>query len=154
MTTYDAYEAYQEDGMEGVVESVATDVVMGAMTGGAFKIIGKGAKVAWKGTTQKAVNDFTKIDANIVKTPVGRSGNVLKVTKNNIPTTIDGTKFTGHALDQMQSRGVISPSAVIDVVKNPLKILPGNTPETTVFIKNNLKVITNKSGDIVTVIYQ
>ena len=54
----------------------------------------------------------------------------------------------------MQSRGVISPSAVIDVVKNPLKILPGNTPETTVFIKNNLKVITNKSGDIVTVIYQ
>jgi hypothetical protein len=63
MTTYDAYEAYQEDGVEGVVESVATDVVMGAMTGGAFKIIGKGAKVAWKGTTQKALKNEGKNSA-------------------------------------------------------------------------------------------
>ena len=66
MTTYDAYEAYQEDGVEGVVESVATDVVMGAMTGGAFKIIGKGAKVAWKGTTQKAVKNEGKDSAKNV----------------------------------------------------------------------------------------
>lgn len=66
MTTYDAYEAYQEDGVEGVVESVATDVVMGAMTGGAFKIIGKGAKVAWKGTTQKALKNEGKDSAKNV----------------------------------------------------------------------------------------
>lgn len=63
MTTYDAYEAYQEDGMEGVVESVTTDVVMGAMTGGAFKIIGKGVKVAWKGTTQKVLKNEGKNSA-------------------------------------------------------------------------------------------
>jgi len=36
---------------------------MGAMTGGAFKIIGKGAKVAWKGTTQKALKNEGKDSA-------------------------------------------------------------------------------------------
>ena len=92
--------------------------------------------------------------ANIAKTPVGRSGNVLEVLTKNSPTTINGTKFTGHALDQMQARGILSPSAVLDVVKNPARTFPGNTPGTTVFIRDNLKVITNKAGDIITVIPQ
>ena len=105
--------------------------------------------------TKQGIKEVGKeVAKNFTKTPVGRSGNVLKVTKNNVPTTIDGTKFTGHALDKMQSRGIISPSTVIDVVKNPVKILPGNTQGTTVFIKDNLKVVTNKSGDIITVIPQ
>ncbi|MGO3195377.1 MAG: hypothetical protein ACTIKE_15275 [Sphingobacterium sp.] len=73
---------------------------------------------------------------NIAKIPVGRSGNILNVITKNVPTTINGTKFTGHALDQMQARGVLSPNAVLDVVKNPTSILEGNTPGTTVFIRN------------------
>eukprot|EP01132_Coremiostelium_polycephalum_P001037 gene1037-1315_t len=63
---------------------------------------------------------------NIAKIPVGRRGNVLRIITKNTPTTIQGTKFTGHALDQMQARGILSPSAVLDVVKNPA----GNKPET------------------------
>lgn len=86
------------------------------------------------------------------RTPVGRSGNPLGSVAPNSPTTIDGTKFTGHALDQMQSRGVLSPSAVLDVVKNPGTVIPGNTPGTTVFIRENLRVVVNKVGDIITVI--
>ena len=91
---------------------------------------------------------------NVAKTPVGRSGNILNVVTKNSPTTINGTKFTGHALDQMQARGILSPSVVLDVIKNPARILPGNTPGTTAFLGNNLKVITNKAGDIITVIPQ
>ncbi len=104
------------------------------------------------GSYMKAV--AAKAGANLAKTPVGRSGNVLKVVTKNTPTTINGTRFTGHALDQMQARGVLSPSAVLDVVKHPARMFPGNTPGTTVFIRDNLKIITNKAGDIITVIPQ
>ena len=75
------------------------------------------------------------------------------VAKNS-PTTINGTKFTGHALDQMQARGILSPRVVLDVIKNPTQTFPGNRSGTMVFIRDNLKVITNKAGDIMTVIWQ
>jgi hypothetical protein len=88
------------------------------------------------------------ITKQAVKIPVGRSGNILKVATKNTATTINGTKFTGHALDQMQARGILSPSAVLDVVKNSAMMFPGNRPGTMVFIKDNLKVITNKAGGI------
>jgi RHS repeat-associated protein len=91
---------------------------------------------------------------SIAKTPVGRSGNILKITTKNSPKIINGTKFTGHALDQMQSRGIISPYSVLDVVKNPTQILSGSTQGTIVFIKDNLKVVTNNAGDIITVMWQ
>lgn len=88
------------------------------------------------------------------KTPVGKNGSVIKVISNNKPAIIDGVKFTGHALDQMQARGIISPSAVLDVIRNPIKVIPGNMPETFVCIKDNLKVVVNAAGDIITVIPQ
>ena len=90
------------------------------------------------------------------KVPVGRRGkghgiNVLKGT--NTDTIINGRKFSGHALDQMQGRGFV-PTVVEDVVKHPSKVVPGNTPGTTVYIGEKLKVILNKAGDVVTVIHQ
>lgn len=47
----------------------------------------------------------------------------------------------------------ISPTAVIDVLKKPTQILSGKTPNTVVYIKDNLKVVANKAGDIVTVMW-
>lgn len=98
---------------------------------------------------------ITRIDDQVICAgePVGRSGNVLNIVAKNRPTVINGVKFTGHALDQMQSRGIISPTAVIDVIKSTKGIV-GNTPNTLVFIRENLKVVTNLNGDIVTVIWQ
>jgi len=104
--------------------------------------------------SKKAVDVAARGAGNLAKTPVGRSGNVMKVLTKNSSTTIGGRKFTGHALDQMQSRGILSPRAVLDVIKNPARTFPGNTPGTSVFIRDNLKVITNKAGDIITVIPQ
>jgi hypothetical protein len=91
------------------------------------------------------------------KSLVGRSGNVMeefvKGAARNLPSVIDGRKFTGHALDQMQNRGIISPTAVNDVIKNATQVIPGNTPGTSVYIKENLKVVTNSVGDVLTVIW-
>jgi RHS repeat-associated protein len=90
------------------------------------------------------------------KTFVGRSGNPMenfypKVSQNT-PTVINGVKFTGHALDQMRNRGVLSPSVVIDAINNPTRVIAGNTPGTTVYARDNLMVVTNAVGDVITVI--
>jgi len=90
----------------------------------------------------------------MTKVPVGRSENIMSSVARNSPVMINGVKFTGHALDQMQARGILSPTAVLDVVKNPARVFSGNQPGTMVFIRDNLKIVTNKAGDIVTVIWQ
>jgi RHS repeat-associated protein len=90
-------------------------------------------------------------------TPVGRRGDEMKnLPSHNKPTTINGVEFTGHALDQMQARGVISPTAVLDVVQNGVK-LPGNSPNEVVHVTldGTLKVVTNTAGTkIISVIPQ
>jgi hypothetical protein len=87
-------------------------------------------------------------------TPVGRPGSFLNVVTKNKPEIINGIKFTGHALDRMQERGILSPSVILDIVKNPSTAYPGNRPDTYVYVRDNLKVITNVAGDILTVIPQ
>ena len=43
--------------------------------------------------------------------PIGRRGNPMNVKRGtNSPEVINGRKYTGHALDQMQGRGI--PSSV------------------------------------------
>ena len=100
-----------------------------------------------------SINETVKEGANIARTPVGRSGNVMTSVAKSSPTIIDGTKFTAHALEQMQARGIISPSAVLDVIRHPAQVLPGRTLGTMVYIRDNLKIVTNTAGDIVTVIW-
>jgi len=100
-----------------------------------------------------SINETVREGANIARTPVGRSGNVMTSVAKSSPTIIDGTKFTAHALEQMQARGIISPSAVLDVIRHPAQVLPGRTLGTMVYIRDNLKIVTNTAGDIVTVIW-
>ena len=92
------------------------------------------------------------------KSPVGRSSNVLqeftKAAARNTSSVINGRKYTGHALDQMQNRGIISPTAVDDVIRNPDQVIPGNTLGTCIYSRDNLKVVTNTSGDVITVLWQ
>lgn len=85
------------------------------------------------------------------KLPVGKPGTPMEINTPNTPTTILGREFSGHSLDQMQARGVISPTAVDDVIRNPSSSTPGNTPNTTVHQRDNLRVIVNEKGKVVTV---
>lgn len=105
-----------------------------------------------------ASKSATTVATQTAKSPVGRSGNVLqeftKGAARNTSTVINGRKYTGHALDQMQNRGIISPTAVDDVIRNPAQVIPGNTPGTSVYIRDNLKVVANTAGDVITVVWQ
>jgi RHS repeat-associated protein len=85
-------------------------------------------------------------------TPVGRSGVSNRVLgRPNSPAVKAGRNFSGHALDQMQARG-IPPS----VVANTIRIgrpSGGNTPGTTRYYdsRNNVSVVINSQGGVVTV---
>lgn len=75
--------------------------------------------------------------------------NVKKGT--NSPQTINDINYTGHALDEMQSEGIV-PSAVENTVKGSQGV-HGKIPGTTAHYDpvNNVTVIINAAGDVVTV---
>lgn len=85
-------------------------------------------------------------------TPIGRRGNPIEVTPGtNRPVKIDGRLYSGHAVDQMQGRGVPS-SAVEDTIRNG-QLSPGNNPgETSYASPNGVKVVTGADGQVITVI--
>lgn len=65
MTAYDTYQAYEEGGVEGAVESAATDMVMGAVTGGVVKVGAKAVKGAWNGLKKLSVTTAKNKDVGI-----------------------------------------------------------------------------------------
>jgi len=65
----------------------------------------------------------------------------------NSPATIGGRKYTGHALDQMQGRG-LTPSVVEDTIQNGVSS-PGKG-STIDYVTDQAKVVTNEAGDVVT----
>ena len=87
-------------------------------------------------------------------TPVGRQGSPLGSVQGNAPTTIGGRQYSGHAIDQMQARGV-PPSAVENTIQHgvPGRPQPVGSGTTSHFDPvNNITVITDTaSGRVVTV---
>ena len=103
----------------------------------------------------RACGMFGRASADEVpaSTPVGRRGSPMDVERGtNSPSSIGGRDFDGHALDQMQGRGV-TPSVVEDTIATGARS-PGNTAGTTVFesSKNGVSVVVNSDGKVVTVI--
>jgi filamentous hemagglutinin len=83
-------------------------------------------------------------------TPVGRKGKEIQVPRSNKPAKIAGRDYSGHALDRMQERG-LTPSAVENTIQHG-SVRPGRDPGTTAHYdsRNNLTVITNETGGVVT----
>ena len=82
--------------------------------------------------------------------PVGRRGAPMEVPRGtNTPTTIDGRRYSGHALDQMQGRG-FTPRVVENSIEHG-KRAPGNRPGSTEHLFEGVKVITNDEGGVITV---
>ncbi|MDO3382376.1 RHS repeat-associated core domain-containing protein [Gilvimarinus algae] len=71
----------------------------------------------------------------------------------NEMTTFNGTKFSGHALDQMQNRGIM-PSVVLNVIRTG-KIFRTRAGTTGFYdAVNNIRVIIDsKTGKVITVIW-
>jgi hypothetical protein len=90
-------------------------------------------------------------DAVRASTPVGRRGAPLTVPPGtNAPATIGGRNFTGHALDQMQSRG-FTPTVVENAIQHGART-PGNQAGTFQHVFEGVRVITNEAGGVITVI--
>ena len=71
----------------------------------------------------------------------------------SVGTTINGRRFSGHALDQMQNRG-IPPSVVQNAIEHGISSL-GNKPGTQIFtdMVNKIRVVINSTtGNVITVI--
>jgi hypothetical protein len=66
----------------------------------------------------------------------------------NAETIISGRVFSGHALNEMQSSGLM-PSVIEDVIVNGSRAA-GNETGTFVHQLNGVRVITNQSGKVVT----
>ena len=94
--------------------------------------------------------DVNKSGSKPTQTPTGKRGSPIDVKPGtNKPEVINGRKYTGHSLDQMQGRGT-PPSAVEEAIQNGSKA-PGNTPGTTIHTSSDVRVITNSNGDVITV---
>jgi hypothetical protein len=87
----------------------------------------------------------------------GNSGFQLQspagVPPRNDPATIDGVPYSGHALDQMQNRGLF-PSVTGQAIQNGLQGL-SKVPDASVSYDpvNNVSVIQNNlTGNVITVL--
>jgi len=71
----------------------------------------------------------------------------------NKATTIGNREYTGHALDQMQNRG-LTPTVVEDTISSRNYVGPGNRPNTKIYYspENGVRIVTNDQGHVVTVI--
>ena len=86
------------------------------------------------------------------QTPVGSQSNYMNAIGNNQSATIDGVHYSGHALDQMQGRGILSPSIVKDALMNNVNIISGNSPNTFIVTgQNGIRVIINQFGKVITI---
>jgi hypothetical protein len=88
-------------------------------------------------------------------TPVGRMGSELRVLRgSNSSATIAGRQFSGHALDKMQSQGLV-PSVVEDTILSGRRSV-GRTGGTLVYYStsNNVTVIVDAAtGRVITTGY-
>ncbi len=84
--------------------------------------------------------------------PVGRLGSPMNVRPGtNLPTTINGRTYTGHALDQMQGRGLV-PSVVEDAIATGVQSV--GRRGATVYTTDQARVILNPNGSVKTVMPQ
>jgi len=86
------------------------------------------------------------------QTIVGRRGFEVYVRPGtNAPARIGGREFTGHALDQMQGRG-ITPSMVKEALANGTR--SAGRDGARIYRTDDLKVVVNPSGSVKTVMWQ
>jgi filamentous hemagglutinin len=86
-------------------------------------------------------------------TPTGQGGSPMDVSPGtNSPATIGGISYSGHALDEMQSDGIV-PSAVQNAIETGTAV-SGKNPGTVAYYDsvNNITVVTSSSsGKVITV---
>ena len=120
----------------GMVLGKAVSLVAGALRGGA---VAAGAEAA------------EEVGAS-ARTPVGSRRSPMHVPRGtNAPTEIAGRRYTGHAIDQMQGRG-ITPSMVEETITQGAQ--SAGHSGASVYQLPGIKIVVNPSGSVKTVIWQ
>lgn len=123
--------------------AVGGDVLKGAaIAGGVTAVAGVAGRAA-------GAVDGALTTASEASTPVGRLGSPMNTEGMNAAETINGTDYSGHAIDRMQSVG-LTPSVVEDTIQTGVPG-PGNTPGTATLTTDQLKVVINSDKQVVTV---
>ena len=145
----DIQAAQQLVATQGLILNLGVRMYAGGITGGAFgwaagEFIGGLAE----GLSAETTVGETAV-AGEASTPIGSTRSPMNVAPGtNEGTTIGGRWYTGHALDQMQGRGLM-PSVIEDTIKTGTAS-PGNTAGTTVYMTGQARVVVNSAGDVVT----
>ena len=86
------------------------------------------------------------------KNPFNQPKNPEYQKSRNAASNIDGTDFSGHSLDRLQDRG-IPISVVKEAINYGVKSDLGNGISKYHDAKNNISVIVNNEGKVITVRY-
>lgn len=70
--------------------------------------------------------------------------------RRNQRQLVNGRYYSGHALDQLQDRGIM-PSVVETAIQHGRKI-PDSTANVFIDDINRIKVVVNRDGEVITVI--
>jgi hypothetical protein len=96
-----------------------------------------------------AANTGVGLVDDAARLPVGQLGNPMQVPgPQNLPTVINGRSYTGHALDQMQGRGLM-PSVVEDTISTGVQSAGRDGAQ--IFTTGQARIIVNPNGSIKTV---
>lgn len=130
-------------GVAGATRCGTSCAYQGGMEGAAF---GYSAGPATRGAA--GATDTAAADGSFV---VGRSGSPIDIAPGtNAPTEINGTQFSGHALDQMQGRG-IPPSVVQNTIDQGVGAAGRGGATVYYDSVNNVSVVVSSSGRVITV---
>jgi uncharacterized protein RhaS with RHS repeats len=136
---------------QGLQAAGASQNTANLIDAGAGLALGGGAMaVAAKSTN--LIKSAAAVEKTVsAATPVGRLGAPLGTVVRNTPTTINGRVYTGHALDQMQARGLV-PSVVEAAIAQGAR--SAGRDGATIFTTNQARVILNPNGSVKTVMPQ
>ncbi|MGN0929302.1 MAG: hypothetical protein ACI4N3_01540 [Alphaproteobacteria bacterium] len=113
-------------------------------------ISGIGTDLKYLGEAEKVAKPLPKTGTHEI---VGVINNPISIQSGtNKPTTILDRYYTGHALDQMQGRG-LSPSVVENTISSGTKEINSSATKIYYYDKiNKVNVVTNNEGSVITVI--
>ena len=112
---------------------------------------GAGAAGALRPASSSATRGTSFLDD--ATAPIGSRRSPIEIAPGtNSPATIGGRRFTGHALDRMQGRGIM-PSVVDDAIRNNTAIQGADGSFIHYSPTNNISVVLNADGSVRTVSY-
>jgi RHS repeat-associated protein len=130
---------------EDVVVAASKDA---GRAGGLILIMAGGAQAAERALA-------TRVEAAVgppASVPVGRLGSEMSVPSGtNQPAVVAGRTYTGHALDQMQGRGIV-PSVVDDTIRRGA--VAAGRGGATIHTTEQLRVVVSSDGRVITVMPQ